>query len=218
MCGLSYFDQFHNRTYGLTTCIRAHPSDFVMPPAQLQSKLNELLALPQETEWAEFKQNNTDPQMIGEYLSALSNAAALQGKAFGYIVWGVEDSTRKIVGTTFKPRKQRALGNEDLEPWLNKLLSPRIVFRIFEFEYDGKPMVMFEIQAANTEPVAFKGRRWVVLPRMELEFTGPGVSITSSSPFHERTERTQAATFFRRPEGDDRPTPSGRQGAGQRFG
>jgi len=60
-----------------------------------------------------------------------------------------------------------------------------------------------------------------VLPRMELEFTGPGVSITSRSPFHElteRTERTQAATFFRRPEGDDRPTPSGRQGAGQRLG
>lgn len=132
-----------------------------MTPAQLQAKLIELLALPQETEWAEFKHNNTEPQMIGEYLSALSNASALEGQPFGYIVWGVEDGTRNIVGTTFKPRSQKAVGNEDLEPWLNKLLSPRIVFRIFEFEADGKPMVMFEIQAANTAPVAFSGRRFV---------------------------------------------------------
>ena len=50
-----------------------------MTPAQLQTKLTELLALPQEAEWAEFKHNNTDPQMIGEYLSALSNAATLEG-------------------------------------------------------------------------------------------------------------------------------------------
>ena len=132
-----------------------------MTPAQLQAKLTELLALPQETEWAEFKHNNTDPQMIGEYLLALSNAAALERQPFGYIVWGVEDGTRKIVGTTFKPRSQKAAGNEDLEPWLNRLLSPKVNLRIFEFEAGGQLMVMFEVQAANTLPVAFVGRRWV---------------------------------------------------------
>ena len=45
-----------------------------MTPAQLQAKLSDLLALPQETEWAEFKQNYADPQSIGEYLSALANS------------------------------------------------------------------------------------------------------------------------------------------------
>lgn len=132
-----------------------------MTTAQRQAKLNELLALPQETEWAEFKHNNSDPQMIGEYLSALSNSAALEAQPFGYIVWGIEDGTRNIVGTTFKPRSQKGAGNEDLEPWLNKLLAPRIMFRIFEFESSGKSLVMFEIQAANTEPVSFGNRRWV---------------------------------------------------------
>jgi ATP-dependent DNA helicase RecG len=127
-----------------------------------QSKLAELLSLPAETEWAEFKHNNSDPQMIGEYLSAISNAAALESQPFGYIVWGVQDGTHQTVGTTFKPRAQKGQGNEDLEPWLNKLLSPRINFRIFEFDDDGgKPMVMFEVQAANTAPVAFSGRRYV---------------------------------------------------------
>ncbi len=132
-----------------------------MTPAQLQDKLNELLALPQETEWAEFKHNNTDPQMIGEYLSALSNAAALERQPFGYVVWGIEDGTRNIVGTSFKPRSQKGVGNEDLEPWLNKLLAPKVNFRIFEFEANGQPVVMFEVQAANSAPVAFGGRRYV---------------------------------------------------------
>ena len=56
-----------------------------MNDAQLQAKLTELLALPQETEWAEFKHNNSDPQLIGEYLSAISNSAALESQPFGYI-------------------------------------------------------------------------------------------------------------------------------------
>lgn len=132
-----------------------------MTPAQLQAKLTELLALPQETEWAEFKHDYVNPQDIGEYLSALSNSAALEGQPFGYIVWGLEDGTGNIVGTTFKPRSQKGAGNEDLEPWLNKLLSPKVNFRIFEFEANGLPMVMFEVQAANTAPVAFGGRRYV---------------------------------------------------------
>lgn len=129
---------------------------------QLRAKLVELRDLPTETEWAEFKHNYSDPQMIGEYLSAISNSAALESQAFGYVVWGIQDGTHNVVGTTFKPRQQKGQGNEDLEPWLNKLLAPRINFRIFEFvSEDGLPMVMFEVQAANTAPVAFSGRRYV---------------------------------------------------------
>ncbi len=133
-----------------------------MNDSQLEMKLTELLALPYETEWAEFKHNNDEPQMIGEYLSAISNAAALLGQPFGYIVWGVENGTHNVVGTTFKPRRQKGQGNEDLEPWLNNRLAPRIDFRIYEFEYNGgKQMVIFEVQAANTAPVAFSGRRYI---------------------------------------------------------
>lgn len=132
-----------------------------MNGAQLLAKLTELLALPHETEWVEFKHNNTDPQMVGEYLSAISNAAALESQPFGYIVWGVEDVTHNVVGTKFKPRHQKGQGSEDFEPWLNKLLAPRINFRIFEFAMGGLPMVLFEVQAANTAPVAFSGRRFV---------------------------------------------------------
>ena len=50
--------------------------------------VRELCKLPGESEWVEFKGNNTKPESIGENISALANSAALEGKAHAYIVWG----------------------------------------------------------------------------------------------------------------------------------
>jgi len=41
--------------------------------------VDRLRAQPTETEWSEFKHNHCGPQQIGEYLSALANAACLEG-------------------------------------------------------------------------------------------------------------------------------------------
>lgn len=46
----------------------------------LRDLVRELCRLPREAEWLELKENKAEPQEIGEYLSALSNAAALAGK------------------------------------------------------------------------------------------------------------------------------------------
>lgn len=43
----------------------------------LKKLVIEFSSLPGETEWLELKCNFADPQVIGEYLSALSNAAAV---------------------------------------------------------------------------------------------------------------------------------------------
>ena len=131
-----------------------------MTLAELQAKLDEFLRLPAETEWVEFKHNNANPQEIGEYLSAISNAAALHSKRTGYVVWGIEDGTHAVLGTKFRP-KQAKKGNEDLESWLLHQLSPRIDFTIHEFERDGKPVVMFAVQAANSTPVRFGGEAYI---------------------------------------------------------
>ena len=132
-----------------------------MTPAQLRTKLDDLRVLPNETPWVEFKGSVRESKLIGEYLSALSNAAALAGEPTGYMAWGVEDKTHRIIGTKFKPFEQKGAGSEDLVPWLTKLLSPRVRFQFHEFEAEGKPVVLLELQAANTAPVAFSGRRWV---------------------------------------------------------
>lgn len=122
----------------------------------LDRLLVSLLALPHETEWVEFKHNNADPDEIGEYVSALANAAALHGKERAYLIWGVEDQTHRIVGTTFHPRTAK-VGNEELENWLLRLLDPRTEFRIHEWQHAGQDMAMLEISPALHAPIRFKG-------------------------------------------------------------
>lgn len=63
--------------------------------------VNELIKLPNETPWLEFKHNNYTPQMIGQDISALANSAALHEKACAYMIWGVHDETHEIVGTKY---------------------------------------------------------------------------------------------------------------------
>ena len=122
----------------------------------LISLTQELCKLPQETEWAEFKVNDAEPQEIGENVSALANSAALAGKAFAYLVWGVADGDHAIVGTRFAPRAAK-VGNEELENWLLRLLAPKIHFRFFEVKVEGRPVVLLEIERAFRHPVQFQG-------------------------------------------------------------
>ena len=97
----------------------------------LISLLSELRKLPTETEWLEFKHQNDTPEEIGEYLSALANSAALTGKITAYMFWGIDDITHDIIGTRFSPPAKK-VGNEELESWLLRLLSPKINFHFYE--------------------------------------------------------------------------------------
>jgi ATP-dependent DNA helicase RecG len=49
-------------------------ASILMTTEHLCSLLKELVELPHETEWVEFKVNNADPEDIGQYLSAISNS------------------------------------------------------------------------------------------------------------------------------------------------
>ena len=126
----------------------------------LRGLVNELRKLPAETPWLEFKHNNENPDDIGEYLSALSNAAALDGKANAYLVWGIEDGSHDIVGTRFAPSLARK-GGEELESWLLRMLSPRLHFHFMPVEMDGKSVVVLEIPRASGKPTQFAGKEWI---------------------------------------------------------
>lgn len=56
-----------------------------------------------ESETLEFKKDNESPEKIGKYISALANSAALLGQTEAYMIWGIDDNTKEIVGTNFKP-------------------------------------------------------------------------------------------------------------------
>jgi ATP-dependent DNA helicase RecG len=123
--------------------------------------IDSLCAEKTETEWVEFKVNNFKPELIGEYISALSNSACLCGKEYGYLVFGIEDKTHKVIGTKFFPRKAKGKGKEGLEPWLSRLLSPGIDFQIIECKYDQNQIVIFKIDATQNTPVKFSGTAYI---------------------------------------------------------
>jgi predicted HTH transcriptional regulator len=131
-----------------------------MKPEEFQHLVEHLRFLSGETEWVEFKHNNADPHEIGEYISALSNGAALLRQTHAYALWGIEDRSHNVVGTTFRPREAK-VGNEELENWILRLLSPRIDIRIHEGEVNGHHMVLLEIQPATHQPVSFSGTEYI---------------------------------------------------------
>ena len=131
-----------------------------MSPAQLSYLLNQLLAHTHETEWLEWKRNKADPEVIGRNLSGLANSGVLHGRGTAYMIWGIEDDTRAIVGTSFRPREAKK-GNEELQNWLMRSLRPQVDFKIHEWLHEGKPMVMFEIPCVDDIPVRFRGNAYV---------------------------------------------------------
>lgn len=115
----------------------------------------ELVKLPRETSWLEFKRNNCEPRMIAEDISALANAAALAERDCAYMVWGVDDITHEIVGTNIEIRRQKT-GNEELENWLRHQLSNNADFEILSDDTGGVHLEVLRINSAVLRPVSFE--------------------------------------------------------------
>ena len=90
----------------------------------------------------------------------MSNAAAVEGRANAYLLWGIDNQSHDIVGATFRPVAAKK-GNQPLESWLLHLLKPRIHFRFDEVEIQGRRVVILEIDRASHRPVAFRGAEYI---------------------------------------------------------
>jgi len=131
-----------------------------MDQGQLEKLLKNLIQLPNETETVEFKENRFNEEDIGKRISALSNSANLHDKKNAFLVFGIKDVTHSIVGTSFLPTKEN-IGNDQLEFWLSKMLNPRVDFRIHEFEYENKKIVILEIPPAINQPIKFSNIAYI---------------------------------------------------------
>ncbi len=140
-----------------------------MDHTQLVSLVNRLRAEPHETEWLEFKENHYEPQLLGEYLSALANSAYLHWKPKGYLVFGIEDKTHEVKGTRFNPAKKKGKGNQALPIWLATGLQPNVGFDVHRFPYRDKYIVVFEVNAAIDRPVAFYGTAYIRIGSSKTE-------------------------------------------------
>ena len=116
--------------------------------------IEHLRGLSAETEWAEFKVNNTDPKMIGTLISALSNVACIWGEPHGYMLWGIENGTHNVVGTSFEP-KTATVNAQLLELWLAKALSPSPAFKFIPVDHPEGKLILLEVPAASLVPVKF---------------------------------------------------------------
>ena len=116
--------------------------------------IDELRTPAAETALVEFKANNADPAMIGKLVSGISNAARIEGKESGYVVWGVGDADHAVVGTVFDPTAKHR--GQPLEFWLNQRLQPGAAFSFQVVRHPQGRVVLLEIPAAATAQVEFE--------------------------------------------------------------
>lgn len=130
-----------------------------MTEAELKQKLTELRSLPAETEVVEFKEakNGFDFHKLGKYFSALCNEANLKGKQEAWLIFGIEDKNKTIVGSLYRQNNRPHL--DSLKAEVADKTTNRITFiEIYELSLPEGRVVMFQIPAAPRGiPVAWEG-------------------------------------------------------------
>ncbi|MDY6822496.1 MAG: putative DNA binding domain-containing protein [Thermodesulfobacteriota bacterium] len=128
-----------------------------MNQTELDILLQHLLA-EWENEVVEFKEAAHDysTHTIGKYFSALANEANLRGAERGWLVFGINNKSRAVLGTHYRQDPQRL---ESLKMQVADNTEPSITFRnIHELAHKNGRVVFFEIPAApGGMPIAWKG-------------------------------------------------------------
>lgn len=129
-----------------------------MTSSELTNKLQQLLDLQTENEIVEFKEakNNYDFRKIGKYFSALSNEANLLNKEEAWLIFGIENKTHSIVGSSFRKSKTDL---DKLKKEVADKTSNHITFReIYELHLPEGRVVLFQIPPAPKGlPVSYEG-------------------------------------------------------------
>lgn len=127
-----------------------------MTDLELQPLLQRLLSK-WENECVEFKDanDNFSTSDIGKYFSALSNEANLRGQPAAWLVFGVDNQSRRVIGTDYRKDRERLHG---LKHQIAQDTEPAISFReIHELTTPQGRVVLFEIPAAPRGiPIAWK--------------------------------------------------------------
>lgn len=125
---------------------------------ELRKLLMQLISLPSETEWVEFKaaRSTFNFKELGQYFSALCNEANLKGEESGWLIFGIEDKPRKIVGTLYRTKRSDL---DSLKLEIANKTTNRITFvEIHELILPEGRVIMFQVPAAPRGlPVAWEG-------------------------------------------------------------
>ena len=103
---------------------------------EIKDVIKNLTALKYEEEWFEFKENWFNADGIGEYISSISNAAAMKGREEGYLIWGVRNYTHEITGSSFNCHQE--INGEPLSHYLARNTTPDVNFEFVEDTIQGR--------------------------------------------------------------------------------
>lgn len=128
-----------------------------MEAPALQALLDELIAR-WESEVVEFKRagDGFSTSDIGKYFSALANEANLRNQERAWLVFGVDNATRQVVGTDYRPQAERL---QSLKMQISDGTEPSITLRdIHELRSPGGRVLLLEVPAAPIGiPIAWQG-------------------------------------------------------------
>lgn len=120
-----------------------------------------LAGFPNETEWVEFKEGNSDPTRIARDISALANSAAFLDREYAYKIWGLEDESHQLVGTSFDHLSKKGKGNQALLIWLRNVLSRNANYEFLTLDHNDKHFVVLRIRAASMQPVYYDKNAYI---------------------------------------------------------
>lgn len=106
-----------------------------------------------ENEVVEFKRagKDYDKDKIGKYFSAISNEANLKGVQYGWLVFGVENKTREIVGSDYRDTKGLDTLKQEIAIGTTGGISFIDIVELFPVvQGEPKRVIMFQIPAAAT--------------------------------------------------------------------
>ncbi len=153
--------------------------------------LFELIQNDNESEIIEYKSNFDDTGKICKYISALGNAAIESLNPYAYLIWGVEDLSKKIIGTKFDPytskarilpkdgnRKRAKNSNYPFITYIEANINPKIKLEWKEFKnIQGKRVVALIIDVTHVnQPIKYGG----------VEYIRSGTSVKPLNEFPEK--------------------------------
>ena len=125
----------------------------------------------------EFKRNNWDPDLVGRYLSACANASILAGRDRAFMVWGIEDGSKRRVGTEVRLNEAKK-GNANFPNWISRMIEPHLFMEFLDFEDDGLRFSILTIEPTYDRPVRFAGSEYIRI--------GENIKALRDFPEHER--------------------------------
>jgi ATP-dependent DNA helicase RecG len=94
-----------------------------------------------------------------------------------FIVWGIENKTKRRLGTTVKLNELKK-GAENFANWLSRTIDPRLMMEFLDFVDQGAAFAILTVEPTYDRPVAFRDVAYIRI--------GENIKCLKEFPPHER--------------------------------